>query len=160
MPRRSGRYPWGSGDRPYQSGTKSNKKEFGTVNKEEYTTKSGDTGYKYSLKDGNGKIASQVVCYDYNMRNFDWVLMADVETNPAHRGKGLATDLINKAYKDISKKNKGMYLFVKEDNTNAINLYKKLNFETLKAYELDDGGYYIMLKGKANKSQFKNMNFS
>lgn len=66
-----------------------------------------NTGYKYSIKDNHGTTASQVICYDYNIDGFDWILMADVETNPAHRGKGLATDLINKAYKDASKKIKG-----------------------------------------------------
>lgn len=86
--------------------------------------------------------------------------MADVTTQPEHRGRGLATKLINKAYNDIGSE-KGMYLFVK-NNSNAIRLYlyEKLNFNTIKTYSLKDGDYLIMAKGNGDQEQLKRMNFS
>lgn len=145
MPRRSGRYPYGSGDRPYQSEN---------IQKEKI-----DGGNSYTIKDSNGSIMSEVKIYDFKIDNFDWLLMADVTTQSEHRGRGLATRLINKAYNDLDK-NKGLYLFVKNTNRNAIKLYEKLGFDHLKTYSLKDGDYYIMTKGQADVDQLKKMNFS
>lgn len=145
MPQRSGRYPYGSGDRPYQD-----KK----INKEKNKDRT-----NYNIKDSNGSILSELNVYDFNIKNFDWSLLADVVTQSDHRGKGLATRLINKAYGDINK-DKGMYLFVKNDNKNAIKLYEKLSFNNIKTYSLKDGDYFIMAKGNADIDQLKKMNFN
>lgn len=128
-----------------------------TSEKKHKVSKSGNT---YSIKDKNGNILSKLNFYDYKIKGFDWVLMANLDTKRGHRGKGMATSLLNELYDDVSKQNKGLYMFVKSDNTTAINLYSKLDFEKIKDYKLNDGDYVIMAKGKANKKQFDKMNFS
>lgn len=117
-------------------------------------------GHRYAFKDNDGNIISKLDQYDYNVKNFDWVLMANVETKPEYRGQGLASKLINELCADVSKTNKGVYLLVRPDNKNAISLYKKLKFKTIKTYKLKDGEYIIMAKGNADTNQFTNMNFS
>lgn len=148
--RKSGRYPWGSGDRPYQSEEEQKVRKISMSN----------GGTHYSIRDHSGKIISELRLYDFSMKDFDWDLIADVETDPSYRGRGLATSVINLAYKDTKKKNKGLYLFVKQNNQTAIKLYKKLNFDTIQSYKLDDEKYFIMAKGPADKKQFNGMNFS
>lgn len=145
-PRHSGRYPWGSGERPHQNSIQ--RKRI-----------SGE-GYSYNIKDENQNIISEIKLYDYSSPGFNWVLMADVDTDQKHRGKGLATSLINKAYSDIKKEGKGLYLFVRDNNETAIKLYEKLNFDYIKDYKLDDGNYLIMAKGDQDKDSFHKMKFS
>ena len=119
-----------------------------------------EEGTLYSISSDKNTVMSELKTYDYKIDGFDWVLMADIQTEQNYRKRGLATQLINKAYEDISKSGKGAYLFVKKDNDNAIKLYKKLNFDILKEYDLENGAYLIMIKGDANKEQFEKMNFS
>ena len=115
----------------------------------------------YMIKNDKGTIISKLSYYEYKVKNFDWILMSDLDTKPDYRGKGLATKLINELYSDISKNtNKGLYLFVKSDNHVAIKLYTKLNFKKVKNYTLKDGEYIIMAKGNADISQLNKMNFS
>lgn len=115
----------------------------------------------YTIKNANNEIISKLNYYDYKIKNFDWVLLANLETKPEYRGNGLATKLINALYNDITKNtNKGIYLFVRTNNKTAISLYNKLNFKVVKKYTLKDGEYIIMAKGTADISQFNNMNFS
>ena len=115
----------------------------------------------YMIKNDKGTIISKLNYYEYKVKNFDWILMADLDTKPDYRGKGLATKLINELYNDITKNtNKGLYMFVKSDNRTAIRLYTKLNFKKVKNYTLEDGEYIIMAKGNADMSQFDKMNFS
>lgn len=105
---------------------------------------------------------SKLKYYDYNIEDFDWILICDVETKSNYRNMGLASKLIDEVYRDITKNNpnKGIYLFVKCDNDIAIKLYKKLRFKTIKKYTLKDGEYFIMAKGNADIKQFDNMNFT
>ena len=115
----------------------------------------------YMIKNDKGTIISKLSYYEYKVKNFDWILIANLATNPEYRGRGLATKLINELYSDITKNtNKGLYLFVKSDNRTAIRLYTKLNFKKVKNYTLKDGEYIIMAKGNADMSQFDKMNFS
>lgn len=160
IPRRSGRYPYGSGERPFQ-GDKKNPTKYNDIS----TKKKRSGGFEedsYRIKDDSGNVISEIKTYDYNIDGFDWILLADVVTSPSHRKQGLATRLIEKAYDDIkeNKKEKGLYLFVKSDNQNAISLYKKLGFDNVKNYELKDGEYFIMKKGNGNTKQFDDFNFS
>lgn len=116
----------------------------------------------YMIKNEKGQVISKIKYFDYKMKNFNWVLITDVDTNPSYRKQGLASRLLNEVYKDVRKESnntKGIYVFVKQDNTNAINLYKKLKFSIIKEYKLSDGDYFIMAKGSADKRQFDNMNF-
>lgn len=121
--------------------------------------KEGD-GYFYLIKDSSGEIQSELKIYDFGLKDFDWNLMANVKTHYKYRRKGLATKLINKAYNDVKKKGKGLYLFVRKENRDAIKLYEKLNFNNIKTYSLKDGDYYIMAKGDSDMQQLKIMNFS
>lgn len=115
----------------------------------------------YMIKDKNGRVMSKLNYYDYKIKGFDWVLMANLDTKPEHRGKGLATKLLNNLCDDVSKNtSKGVYMFVRDTNENAIRLYDKLGFDRIKNYKLQDGNYIIMAKGDADKTQFDRMNFS
>ena len=116
----------------------------------------------YSFTDQNGKTISKLKFYDYKLKNFDWVLIADVETDPEYRGQGLASKLLNTIYSDITSRypNKGLYLFVRPDNHTAIKLYKKLGFMKVKDYKLESGKFIIMCKGDADKRQFDKMKFA
>lgn len=120
------------------------------------------TNHSYMIKDNNGAIISKLNYHEFNIKNFDWVLISDLETKPKYRGKGLATKLINSLYNDVTKStNKGIYLAVSPTNNNAISLYTKLNFKIIKEFISKDGErYIIMAKGNADTLQFDTMNFS
>ena len=117
---------------------------------------------KYSLII-NGKEVSHISYYDYDIENFDWILIANVETKKQYKRHGYAEILIGELYKDIStesKNEKGLYLLVKVNNVPAINLYKKLKFSEIRYYTIKDEEYIIMAKGNKSKfKQFKGMNF-
>ena len=73
----------------------------------------------------------------------------------------MATNLINEAYKDVEKDlNKGLYLSVKNNNLNAVKLYLKLGFKSIKKYSSDSGGHLIMAKGDQDLEQLRKMNFN
>lgn len=113
---------------------------------------------QYYIKNNN-KIIASINFYDYEIDNFDWILIANVETDAMYRNRGFATLLISTLYNDIKYK-KGLYLFVKPNNINAINLYKKMGFELLKRYKIKNEMYNIMIKGDVDKNQFDNMVFN
>lgn len=113
---------------------------------------------QYYIKNNN-KIIASINFYDYEIDNFDWILVANVETDTMYRNRGFATLLISTLYNDIKYK-KGLYLFVKPNNINAINLYKKMGFELLKRYKIKNEIYNIMIKGDVDKNQFDNMVFN
>lgn len=119
-----------------------------------------DNTYLYAIK--GGMTVSSLKFHDYSKENFDWILISDVETHPAYRGQGLASNLMTVVYDDITRKypDKGLYLFVKNDNHPAINLYKKLGYKIIREYRLKNGEYLIMCKGNADVHQFDNMKFS
>ena len=94
----------------------------------------------YIIKNNKDDIVSKLNYHEFNIKNFDWILLSDLETEPKYRGKGLATKLINSLCDDVFKNtDKGVYLFVKTDNYTAINLYNKLGFKAIKQYPLKDG---------------------
>ena len=133
-----------------------------------YLNEKSDDSYKiskssksYSIKDDNGKILSKLNYYDYSKKNFDWILISDVETEEKFRSKGLGSKLINELYDDIMKKtpNKGIYLLVRADNKRAIEFYKKNKFIFAKKYEMKDGMYNVMCRGNASIQQLIDMNF-
>ena len=118
------------------------------------------TKNSYSIKD-NGKTVSKLNYYNYNIKNFDWILVANLDTDPEYRRQGLATKLLNTLCEDMSKnKNKGVYMAVDVNNSNAIKLYNELNFKKIKNYESDGKKYVIMAKGNADISQLQKMNFA
>lgn len=110
--------------------------------------------YRYMI--GTNVVAT-VSYYDYSSDNFDWILIADVDTNKEYRRQGLATKLINQVYDDHAKNSKkGIYVMVKQSNDEAIALYNSIGFHKLKKYK----GFYIMIKGNADTKQFDNIEFS
>lgn len=115
----------------------------------------------YYIKDNDGNVISKADYYDFSKKDFDWILICNVETKPEFRGNGLATEIMKSLCTDLLHKypSKGLYLLVRVNNTNAIALYKKIKFKILKEYEMKDGPYYIMYKGNADKQQLTNMNF-
>lgn len=117
-------------------------------------------GFKYSLQTEEGENVSHISFFDYKMKNFDWVLIANLETKSKYRGKGLATTLLKEVESTVRKNGKGLYLFVKPDNKNAIGLYKKHGFKTVKTYKKSDGEFLIMCKGNADINQILKMKFS
>lgn len=48
---------------------------------------------------------------------------------PNHRGKGIATELLRSALEEIKGSVKSCFLEVRVSNTEAINLYRKMNFQ-------------------------------
>ena len=120
------------------------------------------TSFKYSINDESGEWITKVNFYDYKLKNFDWILIANLDTKKKYQKQGFATKLMKELSSDLKKKypNKGMYLFVKIDNCSAIKLYKKLGFKKIKTYQLKNGKYDIMVKGNADTKQFNEMNFS
>jgi len=111
-------------------------------------------GSKYIIRDSNGEIASSGSRYEWNLDNFQWDLIADLDTNAIHRGKGFATAIIKQMEKDSRNNGNGLYLLVADSNDNAIRLYDKLGFETVKTQTIDNKHYYVMGKG-SNKDQLK-----
>lgn len=118
------------------------------------------TKNSYYYKNKDGKIISKLNYYDYNIPDFDWILVANLDTRKKYRRRGLATNLLNSLYKDIDKQGKGLYMAVSINNYNALKLYKELGFKENKKYKSDGNEYIIMIKGNADTNQFKNMNFS
>lgn len=118
------------------------------------------TKNSYYYKNKDGKIISKLNYYDYNIPDFDWILVANLDTRKEYRRRGLATNLLNSLYKDIDKQGKGLYMAVSINNYNALKLYKELGFKENKKYKSDGNEYIIMIKGNADTNQFKNMNFS
>ena len=117
-----------------------------------------ESSFSYRIKD---KIIATVSFYDYDIENFDWILIANVYTKKKYRRNGLSSDLIQLIYKEIAvPKRKGLYAFVDIKNESAIKLYKSNGFSILKTFENDNRKFYIMIKGNQNKRQFDNMNFN
>lgn len=131
------------------------------MNVNDFCTKIDKSAKHYCIKDSNGDVISKADYYDFNKKNFDWILICNVETKPEFRGKGLATKIMDSLYTDLLHKypSKGLYLLVKTDNLSAISLYKKINFKIAKECKIKDDEYYVMYKGGANKQQLIDMNF-
>ncbi len=111
----------------------------------------------YNIKDSDGKVISKVKVYNYSKENFNWDLIADVQTKKQYRNRGLAKQILKRVNKEYSKSKTGLYLLVKKDNTVAINLYTSLGFKNIREYK---SSYYIMTNTMSNKDQLMDINFS
>ena len=114
---------------------------------------------RYYILSNDNIIISSISFYDYNIENFDWILLANINTNKKYRNMGFASLLINTLYDDI-KNYKGLYLLVDIKNLNAVKLYKKLGFNLVKKYKINKVIYYIMCKGSYDTDQFENIKFN
>ena len=96
----------------------------------------------YDLDDNN-HIKGMVAGYTHNLRIKEWSYIAEVYVNSELRDKGLGEKLLM-AYIDYCKSIhlKGVWLTVKEENTNAQKLYHKLGFVFDKTY--NENGYLKM----------------
>lgn len=113
----------------------------------------------YAYEDPSGHVVSKLNYYRYDdIPNFDWILVANLDTDPRYRKQGLATNLLNTLFNDIPK-DKGLYMLVKIDNHPAIHLYKSLGFQIVKRYTMKDGPYVVMAKGSADIGQLKRQSF-
>ena len=81
-------------------------------------------------------------------KNIDYYELETIVTKKEYRKQGIATNLMNYFIKNYCKKNDTILLEVSCENENAINLYKKFEFEIInirkKYYENIDA--YIMKK--------------
>ena len=56
------------------------------ITKKKTYSKDMDT-ISYSIKDKNGSTISKMNVYDFKIKDFDWALLADLDTALEHRGK-------------------------------------------------------------------------
>lgn len=120
------------------------------------------TSYTKFVIFSGGIIAASARLYDYHTKDFDWVLISNVDTLKPFRKMGYGTRIMTQAYKyvqEIFEGKVGVYLLVKEDNVDDIAFYRKLDYKTVKTYKIDKIGYYVMAKGNADINQLKKANF-
>ena len=117
---------------------------------------------EYQLISDNGEWISRLRYYIYNdMPNFNWINIADVDTNEKYRHRGYMTILLNELINDMHAQypTMGLYLLVRTENIPAIKLYEKLGFKILKIQASDNGEFYVMYLGDGDINQLKNTNF-
>ena len=116
-------------------------------------------GAQYDYLD-NSKLVATASIFDYRNKDFDWILIADVFTDPEYRKTGLASSLVDKIYRDYCVgKHVGAYLLAKVDNYPAIHMYRKLGFRILKTCKVKDKLYYVYIKGSADTEQLDKTDF-
>ena len=126
----------------------------------EYSIKKANN--EYQLISNNGEWISRLRYYIYDdIPNFDWINIADVDTNEKYLRQGYATILLNELIHDIHIQHPtmGLYLLVRAENSPAIKLYEKCGFKILKMQASDNGEFYVMYLGDADINQLKNTNF-
>lgn len=120
------------------------------------------TSYTKFVIFSGGIIVASARLYDYHTKDFDWVLISNVDTLKPFRKKGYGTRIMTQAYEYVQKefdRKVGVYLLVKEDNVDAIAFYKKLDYKTVKTCKIGKTDYYVMAKGNADINQLKKANF-
>jgi ribosomal protein S18 acetylase RimI-like enzyme len=82
----------------------------------------------FGIMDSNGKIVSVA-------SSFVWLphvtVISGVETHPIHRRKGYATAVVSAALKDALIRSQSAFLFVNQDNYDAIRVYERLGFRKI-----------------------------
>ena len=51
------------------------------------------TSFKYSINDESGEWITKVNFYDYKLKNFDWILIANLDTKKNIKNKALQQNL-------------------------------------------------------------------
>lgn len=186
MPRRSGRYPWGSGERPYQSSVRKVKSAAKTRNKVEsivgslskdeklklgmdpkdpqyLTIEEGEHVIHRTLKEiGDVPVAFFDLLDDGDSINLAFATRSGKE----YRGKGYGTEVAKEAMKWLDKhpearKDRDVVWGVKTDNKASIAVAEKLGFK-IDEDSYNDGWVNYVKKGPVNKNKFnkeiKNIN--
>lgn len=130
-------------------------KEYGPIEKHPIKD-----GFQYTIKNQSGATVSTASCFDYRIKDFDYWLIADVDTKKAHQRNGLASSIIDQIYQDASQNGKGVYVLVKKDNTGAIQFYKHLGFRSVKTYTIKSEVFVVMSKGNVSIEPLRKSNFS
>lgn len=119
-----------------------------------------DSKTTYKIKN-RIRTVSKIERYDFEMKNFDYSLLADAKTRILHRRKGLMSSPVNAAYEDVieNTKNKGVYLLVLMWEYKNIVLYESLGFEFIKYCSVSGNPYVLLAKGYIDKSQLCAVNF-
>ena len=122
----------------------------------------GDTAYKIFDNEKRALICSMSYYIYDDIKNFDWINLADIITEPEYRGQGYASKLLPILISDLNKRypDMGLYLLVAEDNLPAIKLYTNNGFKSLRTYRLKKTKYIVMYRGEADTSQLMNTKFS
>lgn len=126
-----------------------------------YAVIKGDNAYKLFDNDTKSLICSMSYYIYDDIKNFDWINLADIITEPEYRGQGYASKLLPILISDLNKRypDMGLYLLVAEDNLPAIKLYTNNGFKTLRIYRLKKTKYIDMYRGEADTSQLMNTKF-
>lgn len=120
------------------------------------------TSYTKFVIFSGGIIVASARLYDYHTKDFDWVLISNVDTLKPFRKKGYGTRIMTQAYEYVQEefdRKVGVYLLVKKDNVDAIAFYRKLDYKTVKTCKIDKTDYYVMAKGNADINQLKKVDF-
>lgn len=94
-----------------------------------------------------------LLSYCIVLESVDDLNIVSIATDKKHLNKGYATQLVEYVIKLGDDSNKTISLEVKSKNTNAVNLYKKLNFKQVyirKKYYKDGDDALIMFYEKVN----------
>ena len=122
----------------------------------------GDNAYKLFDNERKTLICSMSYYIYDDIKNFDWINLADIITEPEYRGQGYASKLLPILISDLNKRypDMGLYLLVAVDNLPAIKLYTNNGFKSLRTYKLRNRNYYVMYRGDVDISQLMNTKFS
>lgn len=170
MPRRSGRYPYGSGDRPFQDKKKRinysntiSKEIYDKINKIKSSLSEKEKRYvgKTSISDytkyANVKNGAYIILDDYggkfrDVHPYDGLVISIAATSKA-RGSGTTNDLINEA----KEKNQGSRLLaeIDSDNLYSKNLFKRNGFEYLDSFNDIDVYYWEKDLKHSSESEVK-----
>lgn len=112
------------------------------------------TDEKYQLYDvRTKKVISSLSYFIYpDVKGFNWINLANIETVPQYRRMGYMETLLKTALSDLDRKypNMGQYLIVLFDNTPAVKLYTKLGFKVAKCIQAGTNRYLVMSRGNGD----------
>ena len=112
------------------------------------------TDEEYQLYDvRTKKVISSLSYFIYpDVKGFNWINLANIETAPQYRRMGYMETLLKTALSDLDRKypNMGQYLIVLFDNTPAVKLYTKLGFKVAKYIQAGTNRYLVMSRGNGD----------
>ena len=146
IPRRSGRYPWGSGDRPYQGDKQQAisdiEKIISGLNKSDYRDFSFKNLKHFRVEYDKDKPVAFAYDRTYSIGEKDKGVVISVGTDPKYRGQGLGKKAVQDVLKQaINDKSISEIAWgADKTNENSVRLAKSVGFEHW--YDYGDGTYY------------------